>query len=171
MIDIRYMRGERRVAACAALAAGSALLCGALVQAQNIKIPDLRGEPALTAPAPKPGDSCGNCGIIRSIREIQIQRPVPVPGAFQNNTVDPQPGSTMFVGAVAVLPLGSGSGKAYVGGVGTPEMRSRFQDTSYEITVRLDNGGYSSVQRSDGAQYQVGDRVRVEGIQLYLLVP
>jgi outer membrane lipoprotein SlyB len=63
------------------------------------------------------------------------------------------------------------SGKSFVGGVGTPEMRARFSETTYEITIRLDNGGFTTVDRRDGASFRVGDRVRVEGIQLTLLAP
>lgn len=79
--------------------------------------------------------------------------------------------SNRVVGAVVSVPMGEGSGKSYVGGVGTPEMRERFAETSYEITVRFDNGANTAVQRRDGASFQVGDRVRVQGSQLSLLSP
>lgn len=175
MILARRRVGKRLpVAACSSLAVGAAALCVAvLAQAQYIKIPDFSYEPPLTAPAPAPasGEMCNDCGIIRSIREIQIQRPIPVPGPFQNNPVNQGMGSTTIVGAIVVLPIGAGSGNSYVGGVGTPEMRSRFLESSYEITVWLDNGSTTVLQRSDGRHYRVGDRVRVEGIQLYLLTP
>ena len=77
----------------------------------------------------------------------------------------------MPVGAVISIPFGPGADKAYVGGVGTPEMRQRLSQTRYEITVQLDDGGYTMVQRPDGLAYHVGDRVRVEGTQLELLAP
>jgi outer membrane lipoprotein SlyB len=79
--------------------------------------------------------------------------------------------SPVIVGAVVALPLGEGKDKPFVGGVGTPEMRERFTETSYQIVVQLDNGGYTSVQRADGASFRVGDRVRVQGIELELLTP
>jgi outer membrane lipoprotein SlyB len=169
MIAIVRASGKRLFAAARyLLAAGAALSTTVLVQAQSIRIPDFSTErPAATTL--KPGETCDNCGVIRTIREIQSQRPVPVPKGFQSDQPDGGLGSDVFVGAVAVLPMGEGSGKSYVGGVGTPEMRSRFTETSYEITVRLDNGSYTVVQRSDGAQYRVGDRVRVQGIQLELV--
>ena len=45
---------------------------------QGIRIPDFRkGEE--TAVRLKPGEACDNCGVIRSIREVPSQRPVPVP--------------------------------------------------------------------------------------------
>jgi outer membrane lipoprotein SlyB len=72
---------------------------------------------------------------------------------------------------VVALPLGAGTDKPFVGGVGTPEMRERFTETAYEIAIRLDNGSDALVQRADGASFRVGDRVRVMGTQLELLAP
>jgi outer membrane lipoprotein SlyB len=170
MIAIVRASGRRlSSAARSLLAAGAALSLAGLVQAQSIRIPDFSTErPAVTTL--RPGETCDNCGAIRSIREIRSERPIPAPKSLQSEATDGGMGSSgLLVGAVAVLPMGEGSGRSYVGGVGTPEMRSRFTETSYEITVRLDNGSFTVVQRSDGAQYRVGDRVRVQGIQLELV--
>jgi hypothetical protein len=138
--------------------------------AQSIRIPNFRDT---TPVALKPGEACLKCGAIRSIREVQVRRPVTVPEAFQTSPIDRGPGSTVYVGAVVALPLGEGSehSKAYVGGVGTPEMRERFTESTYEIGIQLDEGGYTQVTRRDGASYRIGDRVRVQGTQLELLVP
>jgi len=155
-----------------ALAAVPALALGVAAWAQNLKIPDLRERPAAVAPAPKPGEPCERCGVIRSIKEITLQRPVNVPDQFQSDSsAFGGPGSANPVGAVIYVPLGGGTDKPFVGGVGTPEMRKRFSETAYEITIRLDNGGYTMVQRRDGLAYRVGDRVRVEGTQIELLAP
>jgi len=68
--------------------------------------------------------------------------------------------------------MGDGANEQpFVGAVGTPEMRARFTESSYEITVRLDNGAYTVTQRRDGARFQVGDHVRMRGIELELLNP
>ena len=90
-----------------------------------------------------------------------------MPKPLQSEPIDRGPGSQVLVGAVVALPLSGGN--PYVGGVGTPEMRERFTEITYEVTIRLDNGNFTMVQRSDGASFQVGDRVRVRGIQLELL--
>ena len=159
----------RRFCAVAGGALSAAVLAAALGHAQTLKIPDFRqGAPAV-APAPRAGEACDQCGVIRSIRETQATRPVNVPKAFQTEQMPQGPASPNYVGAVIALPMGDGSGKPYVGGVGTPEMRERFTETTYEITVRLDTGAYTAVQRNDGASYRVGDRVRVQGTQLTLL--
>lgn len=138
--------------------------------AQTIRIPDLGAPPRPVAPAPKPGEPCGKCGIIQSIREINLGNAFTAPRAYPSDSVDPGI-SNMPVGAVVSIPFGRGSDQASVGAVGTPEMRHRLSETQYEITVQLDDGGYSMVRRPDGLAYHVGDRVRVEGSQLELLAP
>ena len=69
------------------------------------------------------------------------------------------------------IPFGPGSESAYVGGAGTSEIRKRLAETQYEITVKLDTGGYTLIRTADGLSYQVGDPVRVEGTQIQLIVP
>ena len=151
------------------LAGGALLWLAAAAGAQPIKIPDFRDSPR-AAPVPQPGEKCEQCGVIRSIREMQSQRPVDVPQVFQNQQIDSGVGGTIYTGAVVYLPLGKGADKPFVGGVGTPEMRERFSQTSYEVVVQLDSGGTISIQRDDGASFRVGDRVRVRGNQLELIV-
>lgn len=153
---------------------GSLLLALALpsAYAQYIQIPDFRNEPPAAAKS-RPAGPCNNCGVITAIRETRSQRPVVVPQAFQNSPRDSSgPVSPNLVGAVVAMPMGDGSNEqSYVGGVGTPEMRDRFSESNYEITVRLDNGAYSVVQRRDGARFRVGDHVRMRGIELELINP
>ena len=155
----------RLVCACLCLAAIAA------AYAQPIRIPDFRDT---TPVALKPGEACPKCGMIRSIREVQVGRPIPVPEVFRTPSRDQGPGSDIYVGAVVALPLSDNKeqpGKPFVGGVGTPEMRERFSESAYEITIRLDEGGYTQVTRRDGASYRVGDRVRVSGTQLEPIAP
>lgn len=155
--------------------AGVLLLASVIpVHAQYIRIPDFRNSPPPAAPAPRAGEVCDNCGVIRAIREIQDQRPIPVPRAFQNDAADlgGSSASTMRVGAVVAMPMGNNtSDQGFVGGVGTPEMRARFSQSTYEITVRLDTGATNVTQRRDGANFRVGDRVRLRGIDLELISP
>lgn len=138
--------------------------------AQYIKIPDFRN-PSTTA-SPSPAGPCSDCGVIRAIRETQSQRAMAVPQGVQNPQLSGGPETTVRIGAVMALPMGEGGNEqSFVGGIGTPEMRARFAETNYEITVLLDSGAYAVAQRRDGARFRVGDRVRMRGIELELLRP
>lgn len=166
MASTRARGGWRRVFAGLVAAALSCLAAAA--HGQAIRIPDFREPPRATL---KPGEPCDRCGAIRLIRQVQVSRPVPVPRAFQTDPIDQGIGSTVLVGTVIALPLGGGTDKPFVGGVGTPEMHERFSETTYEVVIRLDNGSYTTMQRPDGASFRVGDRVRVQGTKLELLAP
>jgi len=149
--------------------AAAALSClAAAVYGQAIIIPDFREPPRATL---QPGEPCDRCGVIRLIREVQLGRPLPAPSTFQSDPNEQGIGSTMIVGALVALPLGGSTDKPFVGGVGTPEMRARLSETTYEVVILFDNGGYTTMQRADGASFRVGDRVRVQGTQLELLAP
>ena len=121
------------------------------------------------------GEPCDACGRILSIREKHIDRRPVVSTTVGSANVG---GSTSgvagpnLVGAVIYLPLGETTEKPFVGGVGTPEMRERFRETTYEIMVRLDDGTTRFIERADGTRFQVDDRVRVSGVDdLELVVP
>ena len=133
--------------------------------AQSIRIPDFR-QPTPGVYTLRPGEACNECGRVLSIRETQTQRKPPVPQTLQRDGVGTSmgPSEPNLVGAVIYLPLGGDSAeKPFVGGVGTPEMRERFQETTYEISVRLDDGSLRFLQRYDGTRYRVGDKVRLPG--------
>ena len=83
--------------------------------------------------------------------------------------IDRGPGASVPIGAVIALP--DAGGRSYVGGVGTPEMRERFTQYTYQIVVKLDAGSETILERRDASRYRVGDRVRLQGIQLELLAP
>jgi hypothetical protein len=162
--------GVRRLAAV--LAGATALTASA----QSYRLPDLKPPPPRVATAPRAGEPCDACGRILSIREISTTRGPPpatlspVPGGGGDPT---SPNQQNLIGAVIYLPLGGQSAdKPYIGGVGTPEMYARMRETTYEVTVKLDEGTFRFVRRPDaGAVYTVGDRVRWVGSdELELLV-
>jgi len=131
-------------------------LVPAPLAAQSIKIPDFRNEPAAAA-------QCANCGTVRSIREVSMRTPGQVPeGMTPRSTFGQGPGSeTNVVGGIFVHSFSAGQqGQTTVGGVGTPEMQQRLNESSYELNVRMDDGSYRTVNRRDGASFQTGDRVR-----------
>ena len=160
-------RGVRSLAA--AVSGGIALSASA----QSYQIPDLRAPPPRIATAPRAGEPCEACGRIVSIREVNINREIPVPPSPGAGPPDPgNPTQQNLVGAVIFLPLGGQrADKPYIGPVGTPEMYARLRDTTYEVTVRLDEGSYRLVRRADASAFGVGDRVRwLGGEELELLV-
>jgi len=146
-----------------------ALLLSASSWAQNIRIPDLGTPEVPVAPEIKPGEPCGKCGVIQSIREVGLGNAFNAPQPYGDDSSSL--GSPGPVGAVISIPFGSGSEKSYVGGAGTSEMRKRLAETQYEITIKLDTGGYTLIRTANGLSYQVGDPVRVEGTQIQLIVP
>jgi outer membrane lipoprotein SlyB len=151
----------------------AALLCAALALpagAQSITIPDFRRpDPPVSSVSP---GACNACGQILSIREITVDRKPNVPTAFQGDGASASVGARErnLVGAVMYLPLTqSSTSRPFVGGIGTSEMKQRFQETTFEITVRLDDGSLHQLQRAEGTRYRVGDRVRLQGAQLELV--
>jgi hypothetical protein len=124
---------------------------------QTLTIPDFRKP--LSVATVRAGEQCNDCGRIVSIREVRLDRGEVLPASLQGSSRGIA--ETNLVGAVIYLPLyGASSDKPFVGGVGTPEMKERFNQSTYEITVRMEGGGARIFQRGDGAAYQVGDRVR-----------
>lgn len=148
-----------------------AAFLGAAAWAQGGDKPlDLRPPPEAPAAA---GSVCKACGEIRSIREIHVGRTAPVPNASPGESVGSRPGTDDWrvVGAVAYVPIGSGTENERwrVGAVGTPEMQSQFGETSYEITVAMDSGERRSLQRRDGLRFRVGQRVTLRSGELEVL--
>ena len=136
---------------------------------QTIRIPDFRTQPNVFEP--KPGQPCVDCGRVMSVREIPIERKAPLPTGFDGKGRGPA--DYNLVGAVVYLPLSNQPGdRPFVGGVGTPEMRERFGETTYEMTLRMDDGATRIVSRRDGTRFRVGDRVRSTGPgELDLVLP
>jgi hypothetical protein len=130
--------------------------------AQTIRIPDFRQQPRV---ARDPGP-CDSCGVIRSISEITRRRDTVQPPTSLDTV-----GGAHVVGAVVVVPFGGSSAATtpFVGGVGTPEMQQRFGEISYQLVVRMDDGATRILERRDGGNYLVGDRVRLADGQLELL--
>jgi hypothetical protein len=146
------------IATCAAAFALPAAYAQTTVS--TLRMPDFRQPfPVRTL---KPGEACNECGRVQSVREVATERRAAVPPTFQGSSRGI--GDTQLVGAVLYLPLSSSaSDKPFIGGVGTPEMRERFGESTYAVTVKLDDATTRVVHRPDGSRFNVGDRVRVLG--------
>ena len=104
-------------------------------------------------PPPKGGkESCRECGVITSVRELQTERADASTVTERLPPVGPVFGFT-FGGDAPV--------KGFVGAVGNKEMRDRLTEISYEVIVRYNDGRYGVVETRDGADLRIGDRVKV----------
>ncbi|MEO8037814.1 MAG: hypothetical protein ABI794_03540, partial [Betaproteobacteria bacterium] len=98
--------------------------------------------------------ACETCGVIRSIREIRSERPVPRVGGASDPRASlayqTSPGAPMLVGPV----IGSrwsarGQSEAFVGALGSDRMLESLQQVSWEVIVRLNDGAYTRVVEAD----------------------
>jgi hypothetical protein len=112
--------------------------------------------------------TCLVCGEIRSIREVNERgkadvetRTPAAPGTSAGLDTAP------VVGTVAQFRFERGKSEGWTfGAAGTPEMQARLGETSYEITVAMDDGERRTIQRRDGNRFQVGQRVALRGGEL-----
>jgi outer membrane lipoprotein SlyB len=115
-----------------------------------------------TEPVPDAGVSivmrCQDCGTIQSIREAQQARP-----ASPDGTASASP-----VGLVMSIPLGRKPApeRAFVGSVGSRQWQERTSNTRYEFIVRMDDGSYRTVSRQGVSDFSVGNRVKVNQLQI-----
>ena len=143
---------HRSIAAAAALAAAQAL-----AQPATTPLPD--GNVSVVM-------RCRDCGVIHSVREVQRQRDAAPSNASSGQAADTAPanvGGGQPVGFVVYIPMGPGRDRdnSYVGSVGTREWQNRTTSTSYEYTIRMDDGEFRTGQRIGVSDLQVGDRVRL----------
>jgi len=117
--------------------------------------------------------TCENCGVIRSIRERHGERPVPAAGTAADRrnslSIKTGPSDLVLVGPVAGFTFGPGQKvESFVGARGGDRMIDSLRETSYDIIVRLDVGGYTTVTEPDASDLRVGDRVRIADGRLQL---
>jgi outer membrane lipoprotein SlyB len=107
--------------------------------------------------------SCYNCGMVESVRTIENQEPTSGVGA----------GIGAVVGGLLGNQVGSGNGRTLAtvagalggGYAGNAIEKSRHTSTSYEVTVRMNNGDRQRFTMRE-QRWRAGDLVRVENGQL-----
>lgn len=135
----------------AAFAAGLLVLAALPVTAQN------ELSPAHAA--------CASCGVIRSIREVGGERPVP----RANTAADPRnnlayvtgQASPALVGPTISSTWGAGKTGSSVGARGSDVMLEQLRTVHYEVVIRLTDGSFVRVDEPDASDLRVGDRVQV----------
>ena len=108
--------------------------------------------------------TCLVCGEVRSIREVHAVETKPKTATVGTSSgLDTAP----VVGTVAQFHFERGKGEGWTfGAAGTPEMQARLGETSYEVTVAMDDGERRTVQRKDGHRFHVGQRVALRAGEL-----
>jgi len=114
----------------------------------------------------KAAAACENCGVIRSIREIRSERPVPRAGTAS----DPRsslayqtgPGAPLLIGPViGGTWTARGKTDTFVGARGSERMLESLQQSSWEVIVRLNDGAFTRVEEANATDLRIGDRVRI----------
>lgn len=131
-----------------------------------------RGDGAMVSPAPITSNSYSNqyaqYGVVRDIERMPMASRNPGAGTLLGGVI----------GAVVGNQIGSGSGRAAAtaaGAVGGAmignniENRDRRGDEIFRVSVRLDNGSVATYDFRQVDDLRIGDRVRIEGGQVYRL--
>jgi len=110
--------------------------------------------------------TCVNCAVIRSIRTVERERTTPrriptyVNSAQYQNTINA--GGPPLVGPVVGFTFGPGSStQGFVGAAGSPAMRERLMQISYEVILRFDDGRFGLLELDDVGDFRANDHVRV----------
>jgi hypothetical protein len=110
---------------------------------------------SLPASAQSANTMCGECGVVRSVREVVKQ-------------IEPSPGDEAKPsGLVATVPL-DGSGKPRVGPsqrLGKDQVRT---SKTWEVNVLLDDGRSRVITLDREPKLQQGDKVRIDNGQVVL---
>lgn len=102
---------------------------------------------------------CGNCGVVESIREVEVKGQGTGLGMAVGGVAGGLLGNQIgHGGGRAVATVAGAAGGAYVGN--EIEKSSRTQ-TAYRVTVRMEDGTYRTVTQRSHPGYAVGERVKV----------
>ena len=148
--------------------------CAHAVRAADV--PSLPADAAGTAasrPAAGAKSGCTDCAVIRTIRPLERERATrrEMPSYMTSpQYLDTRRYSEPYVGPVLGITFGPGQEtKTFVGAAGSPAMRQRILQISYEVLLRYDDGRSGLIEIEDASSFRVGDRVKVVNNQLELL--
>ncbi|HEX6829531.1 MAG TPA: glycine zipper 2TM domain-containing protein [Burkholderiales bacterium] len=102
---------------------------------------------------------CGNCGVIESIREVELKGQGSGVGMAVGGVAGGLLGNQIgHGGGRAIATIAGAAGGAYAGNEIEKNSRSH---TAYRITVRMEDGTYRTVTQRGHPGYGVGERVKV----------
>jgi len=108
--------------------------------------------------------NCLDCGVVRAIREIRTEREAPRPDVYVSSPQyrDTMPAELPRIGPAISMTWGAGERtRTQIGAFGTPEMKHRYIDLTYEVSVRFDDGRFGLIEQDDVGDLREGDRVIV----------
>ncbi len=121
--------------------------------------------PALAQPPAARVGECRDCGVVRSIRNVERERPARRGVSTymtSDQYLDSRRYSEPMVGPVFGMTFGKGQEtKSFIGAAGSSTMRQRILEIYAEITVRFDDGRFGLFEQENSNGVRVGDRVHV----------
>jgi hypothetical protein len=108
--------------------------------------------------------NCTDCGVVRTIRELRTEREVQRPDVYTSSPQykDTLPAELPRIGPAFSLSWGAEERpRTQIGAVGTPEMKHRYIDITYEVTVKFDDGRFALIEQNEIDDIRPGDRVIV----------
>jgi hypothetical protein len=136
------------------LAMLSSMLCAPAGQAED--------QPEQRKPLARISTNCADCGVVRAIREVRTEREAQHPDVYVGSPQyrDTMPAELPRIGPAISLTWGKGERpRTQIGAFTTPEMRHRYIDITYEISVRFDDGRFGNIEQDVSDDLRVGDRV------------
>lgn len=115
------------------------------------------GKPAAKGAAAKA--SCANCGVVETVRMVQLEGNASGLGAVAGGVTGALVGNQFGRGGgnTAMTLIGAAGG-AYAGNSIEKNMN---RQTAYRITVRMDDGAYRTISQSHVPAVAAGDKVKV----------
>jgi hypothetical protein len=107
---------------------------------------------------------CADCAVIRAIRELRTEREVQRPDLYTSSPQyrDTMPADLPRIGPAISMTWSHGERpRTQVGAIGTPEMKHRYIEITYEVSLRFDDGRFGLIEQDDIGDLRTGDRVIV----------
>jgi outer membrane lipoprotein SlyB len=103
--------------------------------------------------------SCANCGVIDTIRPVEVQGEASGVGAVAGGVAGAVVGNQFGHGTGrTLLTLGGAAGGAYAGNTIEKHVKKH---TAWRVTVRLEDGSVRTLSQATQPPFAVGDRVRI----------
>lgn len=108
---------------------------------------------------PRTPAPCANCGVIATIRPVEVQGKTSGLGAVAGGVAGGLVGSQFGHGASnTLLTIGGAAGGAFAGDAVEGRMKKQ---TAWRVTVRLEDGSVRTLQQASQPPLAVGERVRI----------